>query len=346
MRVRGDIEQGLRRMLAAQPHESLPSERDLATRLGCARTTIRRALAGLQTSGALRRSGRVRLAHATMEQRPLLVISGDIDPDFSDRILSGVLLHGRRAGRHLLLAYLERLHPGLLAMPPAGVIRLDEQPHSGGDRLMASAAALGLPRVELGDRPGSTADAVVSDHAAGASILVDVLIARGCRRILQIGHAGLALRGWQDQRRQGYVEAMLRHGLKPLTPALTAPLSSATSASALRHAVTEMRAVLQRAWRGGACDAVMALNDHDAAIVVSALADMSGGESTLVTGYDARWPSVPGVVAHLRPPAFTIDPGYERIGEALTHTLLSRLEGRLPRGRQCRFIAPQVVAIA
>ncbi len=343
--IKDEIDERLRRLAAAQPQECLPSERDLAAWLGCARTTVRRALARLQVTGTLRRSGPARVAQAAVEHRPLLVIMDEVDTEFADRILAGAMTHGRQAGRHLLLAHLDGLHPGLLALPPAGVMRLNEQPHSGSDRLMAAAAALGLPCVELGDRLGSTADAVASDHAAGAALLVDALVERGCRRILQIGHSGLALRGWLEHRRQGYEEALRRHGLSPLAPALTTPLAAATSENSLAHGVAEMRAVLQQAWINGPCDAVMALNDHDAAIVARALAELGHG-SVQVTGYDARWPRVPGIERCLPPPAFTIDPGLQQIGCALTETLLARLHGQLPAERHCRFISPRLVALS
>ena len=164
-----EADRELRRLVISQAGRRLPGERELAVRLGIGRMPLRTLLARLEGEGLLHRrhgSGTWAIASGGA-RRIVLAIDAGIrlaeDPFFA-RLAEGLSRRLQQAGREVRQ---------LAWTPEAGV------PEADGLIVLGHACARRLSRVRL------------DDQAAGRAA-VTWLRARGCRRLVVVGHERFA----------------------------------------------------------------------------------------------------------------------------------------------------------
>ncbi|GKY87402.1 LacI family transcriptional regulator [Sinisalibacter aestuarii] len=161
----------------------------------------------------------------------------------------------------------------LLAHRVAGVI-LIESPY---EKPAIAKIAQRIPSVYIGRLLKIVdIDSVTTDHVAGATSVVDHLVAQGCRRILHVG--GGASPG-AERMRQGYRAAMERHGLNDEISIIEAAYTVDSGAQAGREIFDGVRPVPE---------AIFVCNDLAAigVINVAARRGIPVPDRVRVVGYD------------------------------------------------------------
>jgi DNA-binding LacI/PurR family transcriptional regulator len=355
----------------------LPSERELAGRIGVSRTTIRSVLENLEDDGLVEsdEAGRkVVTARAVTNERSVMshtvavLASSSKGPGlhsgrttgWEDFVYQGVMrgleqkeLHGltMRASR-----VVEEGRDYLLGQRPRGVIALKEfaQSDSGPQTLLRLKEA-GVPVAIYADHGViPELDLVASDHRKGCYELTRWLLDRGCRRILPLWPPQAnGERRWLKQRAAGYREALRDAGEEPI-PALSVP-----GVAALRQQVDDMEeqfVVRSRLYAGYLADRLSGQNRVDALMAASdghvpalcAACRLLGKEpqqDVLVVGYDNYWEDVPEREFESIPPAATVDKQNLQIGESLARLVEERATGELPREPQKRMVEPELVVM-
>ncbi len=351
----------------------IPSAHAIGGRLGVATNTAAAALdeaaaQGLvfrregsrrRYAGEVRRGGGDSLASSTIHVLARLDWYDDIKtaPGWSDEFLAlDVVRQLSRRGRHVSLINAGSLSKkdfdALFASPPAGLVATSSV---NGDetsmRALERCREAGIPAVAYGNAPELRGyDRVYSDHRAGSRDLVRWLAAHGRRRIVPF-FPFEPTHFWEQERLEGYAEAMREEGLEPAKPAVFATqqlFGIRTADTPLLRTALATSALLALKRRDGCLpDALLCREDFTAKAALSAIRDLGlvPNRDILVAGYDnmARAPD-PADSFPLRP-AVTVDKHNERSAEDIAELLLSRIGGTLPPEPQARIHKHEVVEL-
>lgn len=354
------------------PGKKLPSERELARRLGLSRAAVRVALLDLESAGLARcapRSGRIVTARPAAS--PGHVLQGTVvvlappgmtasirnegQPGWSTHLYRGVIetLFQRGAGVLLLssqdlAARLEQLR----GTPPRGIIVIDEPLGlSSREKILAGFHVGEVPVTAYGDLhawPGC--DVVTSDHEAGSYALTRWVLAQGCRHPLPCRAQIAPEPDWLERRDAGYRRAMQEAGLEPLPPLEWPRLPLLPDPQAHLHMMARLAA-------GCLADHLKTIPRPDALLVVSdgeittiaagcRVLSLDPDHDLLVAGYDNYWRDCAERQWEPTRVRVTVDKDNARIGQALAELMLDRLAGKLPHQPQQRVVAPRLVVEA
>jgi len=343
----------------------LPSERELAQRLGLARGTVRAALSELTNDGVIsladggvRRvqgSGRHGLMASTialLTDSPVLSAPEHVPLGQDSFIQLAVTQALTGIGRHVLNLSPTMLGDDglkqLIAGRPRGAIAMyavAASPH--GQRVIAALKAAGIATTTHSDahalRPY---DHVTSDQHRGGYDVTRWLLAHGRRRIRCFWRFP-AQRDWADDRYAGYAQAMREAGLSPLpalrTPELDIPSNTAEGFTALASALSgflHQPATLDAKRKPG-FDALITATDGHAYQSAAACRRLGllPGREVLVTGYDHLFPVCPERAFEPNGLAATVDKDNPAMARELVRLLDARLAGQLPAAAQ-RLVVP------
>lgn len=346
--------------------ESVPTEREIAARLGVSLSSIQRALKTLEHDGLLIKGrGRVRKVAtpaATEADAGLLsdtvVVMGE--EGFKQPIMGPVrgwgafvavgALHALGAGgEHTMVVKpqeltLQRMQRLLTGKPHGMVIPEVAVPNWDYAYWAGLCKEANVPVVLFGDEPGNEAfDRVAPDHHQGAYELTRFLIDRGRRNIVQ-QIPSLIPRNWVRARRSGYERAMQDAGLTPLPPLdLSLDISAGSEQVVHLSRVQMSLGSLVMASQKIPIDAIMALSDWCITPLVHALRawGKTPNQDIDIVGYDDFWEEVK-LLGEMPPerPLATVDKNNLSCGQTMVQLLHDRIAGKLPPEPQCRLIAP------
>ncbi|MFP4029214.1 MAG: GntR family transcriptional regulator [Candidatus Brocadiia bacterium] len=357
----------------------LPSERELARRIGVSRTTIRSVLENLENDGLIESddAGRkVVTSRAVTNVRSVmsdtvavlasspegLSIHSGQTTGWEDYIYQGVMHELGQNELHALTMSAKRVvEEGgdyLLGHRPRGVIALKEFMQSDrGSRTLLRLKEAGVPVTIYGDNGTiPEVDRVTSDHETGCYELTRWLLGQGCRRILPVWSTQTQRTGerrWLIERASGYEKALREAGEAPL-PELSIPgAASLTEEVEGRRERFEVESRLYAGYLADQLsgehrvDALMAASDGDVPTLcrASRLLGKEPQEDVLVVGYDNYWKDLPERKFESTPPAATMDKGNLEIGECLVELLEKRATGQLPAEPQQWTVEPELVVM-
>lgn len=350
------------------PGKRLPSERELASKLGLSRAAVRVALSELEAGGLLRcapRSGRVVaskpvVADSVLSSTVALLVppgfspqfSPDNQPGWSSHIYRGVIetLFQNGVGVLMLSSQdLEAQLDKLTASPPRAVVVLDEPLGlSTREKLLECFHVGEIPVVAYGDLhawPGC--DTVTSDHEGGAYALTRWVLAQGRRRLLRCHLKLTPPPDWSQRRDAGFTRALAEAGL-PVLPAVELP-KVAVLPDAHEHFQMMARlcaGYLAQALQGPErADAILVHSDGELFTLAAGcrLLGLDPQRDLLFAGYDNYWRDCYEHKWETATPRVTVDKQNALIGRSLAELLLDRLAGRLPPEPQQRVVAPRLI---
>ena len=352
----------MRRWLSAgryAPGSLLPSERDLADRLGLARGTVRQALADLEAEGRLQRSAGRGWVVAAVAARPttlVLVSAFDVTnasgqgmvTGWENFIQVGILREAANAGLDSLLLRPARVMAegisALTASRPAGVVFLDAG--SAAAEWGAQLLATGIPVAAHEYDAVDPCDRVVADQAAGCELLTVWLLGQGRRRILRCWcSVPPGYPAWLRLRDAGYERAMRAAGLAPLPALVPAPGEQPPGDSAFALRVRVAAGWLAPHVLGPEpVDAILVASDGIVATIAAACREL-GRPELPVAGYDNYWMDIDPAWYDGVPclPVASVDKQNARIGAELVRLLTDRAAGRLAAGPVVRLVPPRLV---
>ena len=353
--------------------EKLPTEQFLVTKLSVSRGTVRKALRILEDQGVIGElrgdMGKTRAryvvdpkAGSSFLDRSIVLLT-NVEAVLDDPAASfgghgvhavgaAIVRAARKNGYHFIHVNSAMVDAGdveeLVACMSAGV--LAEQtailPEMGAmivDRMVET----GVPAVVEGSDPRfAKCDRVDSDHQAGGYELTKWLIGRGCRRIVQAGCCPEET-CWVKLRSAGYRKALQEAGL-PVLPRVHLKIdrvknSQAEYLNVVRHV---MGFLFEHLTGPNRVDAIMAQNDCDALLILSAirLAGLRPNVDIAVVGYDNMALDMTCPWEDLRPIA-TVDKKNIAVGEEMMTLFQDRIEGRLSGPPVVRLIQPELVVL-
>lgn len=331
-----------------RPEQRLPSEPELARRLGISRSTVRQALQAAEQEGLIHRvQGRGTFVAATPVSRQQRRFIGFIIPNFrssfDNQLLLGAESVARDHGYRIIFCTSRRevkeenrLLRLLEADGVAGVVVWPAMSQGEEPREVARLVRSGSP-LALMDRslPGVLADIAISDNFGGAYHAVQYLIAIGHRNIAFLGHSYLHLEPLAERLR-GYQEAMREAGLTPRPP-ITLPAKQELGTGYALRAYTqadgeEIRVLCQLLQRPDRPRAIFAMNDLMALQVMkaAALCGLSIPHQLSLVGFDDL-----DVVSEVEVPLTTVAQDSRAMGQEATILVLERIAqpGLPPRRR-------------
>ena len=342
--------------------QKLPTEFELAVRLGVSRGTARNALTRLEDLGIIRAldasGGKIRgrvvvgsgpcrsLMSRTimlMTHHPSQVQGPAAVPEWNKEMFieAGISDATQSASLNFLCLRPSSLTDAdighLLDDPPIGLLA-NEYVAREVDSMAVIARLVrgGLSLVATGGPAFAAYDRVISDHESGAYELTRWLIARGRRRIVQLGFSDPELY-WVKQRAAGYRRAMAEAGLEtiervyvPIRVGDRRSVESVTEDEFRTYVRQAVGFVLDATSGATAAEAIMADNDVDAAYYLAALRMLGRkpNDDVAVVGYDNAWMNPQRAWEPARPAA-TVDKLNMEIGRRMVRTLLDRTSGRL-----------------
>lgn len=376
----GKAERAIRDWIGREAYgagKRLPSERELADRVGVSRTTIRRVLEDLENDGLIEsdEAGRkVVTSEAVTEERSVMshtvaVLASSAEgpgspsgqtTGWEDYIYRGVMRGLDKNELHALTLCARRMirEEGdyILGHHLRGVIALKDFAKSDrGPSMLTRLKRAGVPVAVYADHGMiPELDLVASDHRKGCYQLTRWLLDRGCRRILPLWppEANGELR-WLKQRAAGYREALRDAGKKPIPALSVPPAESLMERADDEKDRFEMKSRLYAGYLAdrlsgkNRVDALMAVTDGHVPDLCAAcrLLGQEPQEDVLVVGYDHYWEDVPEREFESTPPAATVDKQNLQIGESLVRLVEERATGDLPGEPQKRTVEPELVVM-
>jgi len=354
------------------PGDRVPSERDLAARLGVGRGQVRSAYAILEGRGELvATSPRIRMiarpdaAGAASLSETLTVIStvsapkpGVVSGHQEQLHLTAVASATHAAGLSMLTVSPE--HIGAAALRrivdarPLGVVALGGVlGHDGGVLFLDRLRAAGLPVTVLGDELSEDTlamtgfDYVRSDHERGARMVVEWLVANGRRRILFLdglrGRGKRALPSWYIRRSTGYARACERAGV-PLIR-LDASTCNAPGLDFAERITRQAETLREHLGGSRAADAVVLLTDGSYFSAAEACRRLGRepGRDVLFAGYDNYWATHEHRRFESTAPSVTVDKRADIVCREIVRMVTARARGEAPDGPETAMIRPELV---
>ncbi len=355
-----------------RPGDAVPTVSELSASLGVARNTAAAALVEAERCRLIERRGpgvRKRCVPDVSATAPLaaatVCVLGELGrfadgvgaPRWSDAYITQALVPlVSQAGRHVTILNNDILGESdvdaLFRAPPAGMAVTS----SVLSRPLAMLALqrcreAGVPAVVYGNAPQLRSfDRVYTDHRAGARMLTEWLIARGCRRIVPLFPFPPTTYYWCSERAEGYAEAMRATGLEPLPSAVLFDMALDENTDGGRRfrlfrALAVAKLVELR--RDGGVDALLCTNDEWAQPVLAAIRDLGlvPNRDILIAGYDNMARNSGYDAFEPGRPAVTVDKHNERSVEDIVSLLIARMKGSLPPEPQARIHAHELVVL-
>jgi len=214
---------------------------------------------------------------------------------------------------------------GISGYPGTGVEAVIFEPYVR-DRTWLTESSRHLPTVLLSDWvPGSSADTVTIDNEQSASDVVDLLVERGCRRLVLVGSQPHTPASVGETRVRAGKLAAQRHGLpEPVIIPLRDYSNSGGRLVARRY-----RAILDDA------DGVVCTSDLVAVGLIKQLTEdgVVIPDDIMVVG----WDSIPDGET-VEPSLTTVEPDRQALASAVIGAAVERIEGL--RGPARRFVVP------
>ena len=355
-----------------RPGDAIPTVDELAASLGVARNTAaaavveaeRRRVVERRSPGARKRFVPIFVSEAPLAASTVFVLGhfGRFadrpgTPRWTEPFVSlEIVPHLSEAGKFVTVINNDTIDEAgvdaLFRSPPAGMVVASYQRHPAfALHVLERCRETGVPAVAYGNAPELRSfDRVFTDHRAGARMLTEWLLKRGCRAIAPIFPFPPS-DFWMQERQAGYAEAMKAAGLEPLQCAVLGD-------EALRvHAQGERRFRIYRALalerimelrRDGGLDAILCLTDEWVSPVIAAIRDLGlePNRDILVAGYDNITRGNELAVFEATRPAVTIDKHNEKTAADLAALLLARMAGTLPPEPQARTHPQELVVCA
>lgn len=355
-----------------RPGDAVPTVNELSAALGVARNTAAAALVEAERCRLIERRGpnaRKRFVPDTSATAPLaastVCVLGELGrfadglgaPRWCDAYITQALVPlVSQSGKHVTLLNNDILAEAdvdmLFRAPPAGMAianSVKAQPLA--MRALGLCHEAGIPAVVYGNAPELRSfDRVYTDHATGARMLTEWLLARGCQRIVPFFPVPPSTYYWLNERIKGYEGAMRSAGLEPLPCVVFGDSALAGHTEGLRRfriframalsAIVELR-------RSGGVDAVLCHNDDWTKPVLAAIRDagLEPNRDILVAGYDNATRNGEFDAFERMRPAVTIDKHNERSAADLAALLLARMDGKLPPEPQARTHDQELVVL-
>lgn len=332
------------------PNARLPAARDLATELGLSHTTICQLFLELERMGVVRRgSQRIRYLVA-VRARPAkrravraAVITGlapehlqpaagvfNFAAEVHRTVLRELLAQGMEvismSGRGDAFQKLPKVDVAIVLEDAIDLLQMVRE-----SRCARHVVVQG-DCLEAADLAGI--DAVVSDHAHGCAKLVQLLAARGCRRILRLWmHKDDVAPWWRISRDEGYLAAIHAAGLIEL-PAIhlsyaAAVIEQVPYPAGFDLSVNLLSGALIECLRGrDRPDALLVNTDSVVPAAYAAIRrlGLGPGRDVLVAGYDDYWSLRPEAEHETTPPVASINKDGPAIGLALAAMVARRLD--------------------
>ena len=356
------------------PGEAIPSERALAKLLGVAQNTAAAAIDEAEARGLVVRrcpTARKRFVPVSVQAENManasIYVLGELypyapadskaasilAPRWSMRSLSIELLARLSAtGKHVTVLNAETLDEegvdAIFRAPPAAMlITATVNGNAVAMRALEHCRAAAIPVVVYGNSSDLRGfDRVYSDHRAGSRTLTEWLLAHGCRRIVPF-FPYLKGRYWEQERLDGYADALRAAGLKP------SPCEPFAFDEVNRLPLPERFKVLKSMaiskllelgyGRDGSTsrpspDALLCLTDNFARVAIAAMRELGlvPHRDILVAGYDNIASGTELGAFESEAPDVTIDKHNERTAAEMAALLAARLAGELPPAPQCR----------
>ena len=219
----------------------------------------------------------------------------------------------------------EAEHEGISGYPGSGVEAVIFEPYVR-DRTWLTESSRHLPTVLLSDWvPSSSADTVTIDNEQSASDVVDLLVERGCRRLVLVGSQPHTPASVGETRVQAAKRAAQRHGLPE--PAVI-PLRDYSNSGG-RLVARRYRSILDDA------DGVLCTSDLVAVGLIKQLTEdgVVIPDDIMVVG----WDNIPDGET-VEPSLTTVEPDRQALASAVIGAAIERIEGL--RGPARRFVVP------
>lgn len=198
------------------PGDRISNEHSLADQFRVSRTTIRRALHGLECDGLIVRfpgKGTFINSAVRTDRNPQFTVGINFFNGFKTNFYYGEIVEGIMAEAELRNIHIRVLSADLQQDDPAGLDGLIFAGHPNEESKILRKAAKGiLPAVGYNSRLGHAGFIGIDNHAE-AKKGIEALIGRGCRRIGFFGNPPDKDHGAAAQRYSGYCEAQQEHGI-------------------------------------------------------------------------------------------------------------------------------------
>ena len=198
------------------PGDRISNEHSLANQFQVSRTTIRRALHGLECDGLIVRfPGKGTFINSAVrnDRNPHFTVGINFFSGFKTNFYYGEIVEGIMAEAELRNIQIRVLSPDLMQDDPAGLDGLLFTGSRKADSEILRKASKGiLPAVGYNSRLGHAGFIGIDNHAE-AKKGIESLIDRGCRRIGFFGNPPDKEQRAAAQRYSGYCEALKDHGI-------------------------------------------------------------------------------------------------------------------------------------
>lgn len=357
--------------------QPLPSERELAERLGVGRTAVRSAVELLQREGLLvetEHGQRIVCARALREQghptsasnvlaSTVVVLTPHPEPNIRHRqpgwieqLVQGCIHELRTNGYDVLAVHPDRITTGgytrFLESKPVGILLPEAVGLVGGyeDTLRALKQADVAVVVYGASNSVSEFDRVYSDHITGSFEQTRWLIDRGRRRIVLAWPDTDPLPYWYEMRRKGYEQAMNQSGLEPI-PTLFMPEvpqnRPITPDLFEKECRKQIGFFMELCESSNPIDAVICHTDGEVPYAAQAIrrCGLIPGEDVLLAGYDHYALEMEELEWSRDIPIVTVDKQNWSMGQEMVRLMQQRIAGALPSDPQQRIIKPKLVEL-
>jgi DNA-binding LacI/PurR family transcriptional regulator len=354
------------------PGSRLPSERELARRLGVTRFVVRAVLSQLEGDGAIRSlSQRIRVVADESARAPSVMaetvalfthlssrpLPGEGPARMMQALYLGVSEALQAHGLNVLIvpperSAMARIQRLIAQRPLAWIVLEDALISEVGAPVLDAVCARGIPTAVYGDVLDAATladprfDVASSDQQGGSYALTRWLIGRGLTRVARFSdnpEPQRAAQVWRARREQGYRDACRDGGIAALPAIEGVRLEGGDgSRQAFERQVRATAGFLVEHLTGpAALDALMVVSDGLLFDVAGAcrLLGADPGLRPLLTGYDNYWMGVAERRFDPYTPLATVDKDLHEVGAALVRLATDRAAGRSPAERRVLTVA-------